>query len=1500
MAGDDSMRAHRRNQGMRAIASPHTRVGLIAIVACAMAASRSDAQGSKPSGEIDPVPWDLSSPVRPFIHACFEDFYTSARGLSAKEARRWFAEVSGRTLEIGEQGSEPAARAATLKGFARLRAPWPSDAVLRLSFTSQGPLKLHFWGMDEGVTLVAYRMGDRPHWAAYRTTRLPLDPLVIEGQKHEVIDPGLALVSTDDLRAGRSLDGTVEVRHQQGTLVLSKGDVRLLTAPMERPPQEVYLETQGLMLRDVEVYRGEPMPEGPPCSRRVVVQGDRPALLPWMEDTTEDARLARLDDDRVVLTARAGPAPARAWAPLARPGLYAVELEMEGADPGTGVYLGDAEGRPVQGIELVRDPRTGRIALAYGLPESSPALPHNLDPENGPAPLAAPRQWLRLVLAGGALKCWASGDGVQWGLAMPPLAQSGAPASVGLFVRPGDATRRIGLRTLRVRALDGLTGLVRPEALEAALARAMTDTTELGADPGAWQQRVWETLPPGADAAEWRTACALAALIGGADPRLAKPILGELLREVLEDGNPGTPSSRLEVRLRLLEDAALVIDATQWDDGVRLAAVYERLCRAAAETAALDPAGAAQVRRRLASLPIWSPSFRIEPLSERAAREHLAALASGEHWPDVFTLCRQVRLWNQGPEPWVNWAAGRERLRDQVAWLGVQAQGSVPKAVRGQLPRERPTWAHPVVVAPDKDAFNTWAEIRSAVGNGLFADAVRMISTARVPRGAALVADPADPQRFLSVAATAEDLVRHNPPLAQAMRAAMTGAERLRLQQVLATADVSEVKDLAVRASGTPAAAEAHAWLGDRLLASGEFQQAIGHYLDAARADPAFGPLVAPRLRLAGAMMGRDSGEPVQQAVRLGQSAFSPQEFERLAAELREKHAGAPAGDLVPIPEFGSARVSDPAETADRRSPGRFWDGLLGGTHGAASPAPGPKTYEAKPWAVVDGSFGVKPEEVPELSKPLDWPARQMAVSMAGGRMLVANRFQVVAFNLADASVAWRYACESPSHAHGWPLAPMRPLVAGGRVFVRMLPQSSKPYVACLDAASGTLLWRSNLGGAIASDPLVALGRLFVLLSDVRDEQVQGPLWLVELSAATGTVVRKLDLIDVRSEWSQYRACQVAVAEDRIIAALGGAVLCCDPIEGVVWLRRTAWMPPPFDPDAGRPEHQAPLVAGDRVFVTQPGSRAVECLELAGGRLVWRRFVPGLERLVALAGDRLVAATDDQILAMAAGSGEVLWRRDAPDRLDGMALAAGGTLLYLRRQPLGPNDQCPVLAWCDLRDGREVASWPLAGLRAEKPLAGPLVVGGDRAWLFTGTCDDAGVARLPRSIVELTPTGPLPVGPAPASWNAWVEPRLRTAAGAVLPGWTILGGACDERTGFVAPAPSLPQVLVTKAADTPVRLARRVALPAGRRASLALEMGHDAAGSSRVDVRVDGLTLAQTALKPGTPAQPWQSWSVDLTPLAGRTVWLTVVQESASAAPAYAWWKRLEVIDHGP
>ena len=49
-----------------------------------------------------------------------------------------------------------------------------------------------------------------------------------------------------------SVSGTYEIRHTNGSLVLTKGDVRLLTAPLAAPPTAVYLEGDKLLLRELK------------------------------------------------------------------------------------------------------------------------------------------------------------------------------------------------------------------------------------------------------------------------------------------------------------------------------------------------------------------------------------------------------------------------------------------------------------------------------------------------------------------------------------------------------------------------------------------------------------------------------------------------------------------------------------------------------------------------------------------------------------------------------------------------------------------------------------------------------------------------------------------------------------------------------------------------------------------------------------------------------------------------------------------------------------------------------------------------------------------------------------------------------------------------------------------------------------------------------------------------------------------------------------------------
>ena len=95
------------------------------------------------------------------------------------------------------------------------------------------------------------------------------------------------------------------------------------------------------------------------------------------------------------------------------------------------------------------------------------------------------------------------------------------------------------------------------------------------------------------------------------------------------------------------------------------------------------------------------------------------------------------------------------------------------------------------------------------------------------------------------------------------------------------------VRLAAAQFESTPAAAEAHRWLGDRALSTGWFRRSITEYRRAERmASVSLRAELAPRIRLASAMMGREVGEPVKSAVRFGEMTMSAEQFESLIKEM--------------------------------------------------------------------------------------------------------------------------------------------------------------------------------------------------------------------------------------------------------------------------------------------------------------------------------------------------------------------------------------------------------------------------------------------------------------------------------------------------------------------------------------------------------------------------------------------------------------------------------------
>ncbi len=333
----------------------------------------------------------------------------------------------------------------------------------------------------------------------------------------------------------------------------------------------------------------------------------------------------------------------------------------------------------------------------------------------------------------------------------------------------------------------------------------------------------------------------------------------------------------------------------------------------------------------------------------------------------------------------------------------------------------------------------------------------------------------------------------------------------------------------------------------------------------------------------------------------------------------------------------------------------------------------------------------------------LDWAGRQIAAASDGDRLYVSNRFEVAAYDLKKPERKWMTGVGG-DHAktHDWTLTPMRPLIVGSRVFCRRLvrnqalqsanpPAGSGPELAALDKENGQVAWRTRPGLLVVSDPLW-LGNSLVALTMIHADQ-QSVLYLSTFDPRSGAVIAQARLATLRESWWQQRTCQLTMAGDGLAAVFGGTVVACDVSGKIRWVRRQEWVSPQDDPDWARQYQQPPVVAGNRLFVAQPGVLAVECMDLDSGTLVWRSVPAGLRRIVGLVDDKLIVELNSGFVALSTAKGNAVWYHDAGDLAEAQVCGGPGKFLYVRREK-SPAGFQPVLVWVDLATGRERAIAP--------------------------------------------------------------------------------------------------------------------------------------------------------------------------------------------------------------
>ncbi len=1164
-----------------------------------------------------------------FDDICFDDFGSERPFPGIAQLQELLGQVPGHgyTFQLQHEHNRMLVR---LHGMYQLKPRWQEGSFLRMSVVTHRRLCIYLWRGEQGAAIFYYPNFNHV-WMAYSVTR--------KGNKPQ--PDTYALWACDGWRYEQSWGGTVLLLYHDGMLHLMRGDLPLLRIPYPEPPQETYIDVEG-MVRGLEmsVCRGGPASATRP---RTLLAYDKPAEAAWKLTAGKGVTLTNTADGAVELAATERAEGGHALVHLGEPAWRELVFLVEDADPGTGLCFADADGKPFLRFAFLREVTGNRLSMSFW-DAGNHSVEHWADIQNSLSPCAGKPQWIK-ILPG--IRCWrfaVSGDGIHWSYFPTPLSGP-RPQCVyaGLYTAPGESKRKIRLRSMRVEMLEGLHAAVPPEARE-----------------------LFSHYPPRADESN--------KLLARLSEFVARPVEAEL-------------------RMKALEEAVLVLVASGGQDAEDISTLYARLGQALIDEKFDRPLSA--ISTSLMRVPITRHEFEAVNLHELLLAELIPLMYRNDR-QQIAKLCGRIRLW-QGHRRRANSLPDEERTLAHISdwasgvlgWEGMPF-GYMPKGAVGATR----SLAVPQI---SRDGYTVLADVQAAVHGQALKDAGQIILAQTDPWGFGIIPDSLD-RRLLTAFPTAVRLMFYrNPALQNTMGELFGPVGRIRLQEAMRNSDHRTVEAVASMFHGTQLAVEAYQWLGDRAMAAGQFSQAIGAYRQAlfgATTEQWRG--IAARARLAGAMIGRELGQPASQPVKIGNAEFTPEQFEKLVSELRR-----------------SRQV---------------------GFTGAASTmtVPPPAQYRLTPLGKLEGKDVAAPSE---NARSFDWAAQQVSITPAEAELLVGDRSELYCFALSDRRLVWRQKLQPDKGQQVWPPGPLRPVADKHAVYLRRLTRDG-PELVALNRTDGKLLWTFNSAGAVVCDPLLSGQELLVITArPVYPQKLL--LTFCRVDARSGELIAERPLCEFRDQWRGVLPFQATLVNDRIVAAGGGCVICLDLNGQLLWLRQPVWMPPHDDALYSAwviQAHQPPMVFGDYVFAMQPGIYSVECLDLYTGRLVWYESLPRMRKLLGLAGDKLIVETAGNLLALDARTGKNRWRQPLRGPVAAHLCGAEGLVIATRgRHSEGRGAAGTFLQWLDSEDGSTKHQFPLD--LPEREMIGPMAAADQKFWLCHASPNEPAARNIAEMVV---------------------------------------------------------------------------------------------------------------------------------------------------------------------
>ncbi len=1057
-------------------------------------------------------------------------------------------------------------------------------------------------------------------------------------------------------------EGAVDLRYQDGHIVVARGDVPVLAVPLSKPPSEATMDMEGRVWL-IEDLRLKPLTSNFSAAAPAPKEVLRPAELTWkFRDDSRDLVVEQKKGEDGSITIRRNADSSIGFqietAPIDLGGAAEVTLDVSDVSDKTALAF-QIPGENGQWAIYVVQHGPHRV-LSYNFSDRN-----EIEKRFREGWVVPQRFMLRARYAAGHTSFFYSPDGKSWSLVdwRPYEWQRvvGTSAYVALSGLHDKGERGAVIHGIHVNRLNASAKLADPRLLKAAGAVKVTVTggPDRFADAHA---QLAAAMPAGADLRDWRVAASAALLTNPARSNLREEAALDLIDHAIKAGAP------VDAVVAALAELPQLLHLT-YDDKHRryfaaMATLYDDLAQRVWSAGDRDQVGGL--------LDAW---YRQDFGGElRGIYGHLSA-------PTIATRLHLYHLWERGQwealqmaalryehlaasaYPYISNDAEDYTARMLGAWMLAQANEHLPEGPatveadsRFQYRRFPARWpTHPLIVDSDRESLNTVSELLASVESKAYDHACRILARQSLPDGIAPV--DKESRLFKATYVLLRQLIEANPPVAAKLKEQYGPVATIRLRQALDQGRIEMLDALATQFHGTEAAQQASAMLADRDLSVGNFFSAAARYETLVdQAEESSRPSLAAKRRLALAMAGVQAGEPVKQPVELGGRTMSVAEFEGIVSAMLE----------------------------ERRSTGMF-DAANVLDHEAIAARP------------------LKLSSLADLTPPRDLRdgaghrMREVSFAFAGHVLLAHQHGRLSAYDMNSRQMIWRKE-ESTREMSSFLGEPATPLIIGRRAIVPFV-RDRRFELTCFDLTNGNVVWRQEYDDALAGDPIV-IGAWIYVLSVQRQSGDNAAIVLNRVAPESGESVMAKRVVRARYGEELYRVGRPVLHGDTLLFRTGSALVCCDLLGSPRWVRRLSLVPATADPPLFDFQSAGPLlVDAGRVVVTAPGSPHVICVDADSGEEIWSYLQPRLRRLVGKRGDMVIVAGVNRIEALDFKTGKLVWQTNISGDYDAILPAVGDEIMTVTLDRTDKKDDPAIRTrraqWLSAADGKDTKSVPL-------------------------------------------------------------------------------------------------------------------------------------------------------------------------------------------------------------